>query len=84
MNISLLIKGFGQNVSKLASGINIAQFDVTFLIMITKKVKANINVLGPRMQHMILDNTYGTRAITKQRHMMKILAKIPLGSHHPK
>jgi hypothetical protein len=84
MNISLLIKGFGQNVSKLASGINVAQFDVTFLIMITKKVKANINVLGPRMQHMILDNTYGTRAITKLRHMMKILAKIPLGSHHPK
>ena len=77
MNKSFLIKGFGQNVSKLASGINIAQFDVAFLIMITKKVKANINVLGPRMQHRILGNTYGTRAITKQRHMMKIQAKIP-------
>jgi hypothetical protein len=49
MNKSFLIKGFGQNVCKLASGINIAQFDVAFLIMITKKVKANINVLGPRM-----------------------------------
>jgi hypothetical protein len=45
--------------------------------MITKKVKANINVLGPRMQHGILGNTYGTRAIIKQRHMMKIQAKIP-------
>jgi hypothetical protein len=76
MNKRFLIKGFGQNVSKLASGINIAQFDVAFLIMITKKVKANINVLGPRMQHRILSNTYGTRAITKQRHMMKIQANI--------
>jgi hypothetical protein len=49
MNKSFLIKGFGQNVCKLASGINIAQFDVAFLIMITKKVKANINVPGPQM-----------------------------------
>ena len=77
MNKSFLIKGFGQNVNKLASCINIVQFDVAFLIMITKKVKVNINVLGPQMQHMILGNTYGTRAITKQRHMMKIQAKIP-------
>jgi hypothetical protein len=42
-------QGVCQNVCKLASGINIAQFDVAILIMITKKVKANINVLGPRM-----------------------------------
>jgi hypothetical protein len=76
MNKSFLIKGFGQNVSKLVSGINVVQFDVAFLIMITKKVKANINVLGPRMQHKILGNTYGTHAITKQRHMVKIQAKI--------
>jgi hypothetical protein len=76
MNKSFFIKGFGQNISKLASGINIAQFDVSFLIMITKKVKENINVLGPRMQHRVLGNTYGTRAITKQMHMMKIQAKI--------
>jgi hypothetical protein len=47
MNICFLIKWFGQNVSKLASSINVAQFDVAFLIMVTKKVKANINVLGP-------------------------------------
>jgi hypothetical protein len=67
MNKSFLIKGFGQNISKLGSGINIAQFNVAFLILIAKKVKANINVLGPRMQHRILGNTYGTRAITKSR-----------------
>ena len=84
MNKCFLIKGFGQNVSKLSMGINVAQIDVTFLIIIMKKVKANLNVLCPRMQHRILGNTYGTRAIVKQRHMMKIQAKIPQGSHHPK
>ena len=84
MNKSFLIKGFGQNVSKLSLGINVAQIDIAFFIMITKKVKANINVLGPRMQHMILGNTYGTRASAKQRHMMKIQVKIPKSRHHPK
>jgi hypothetical protein len=52
------------------------QIDVPFLIMITKKLKANINVLGLQMQHMILGDTYGTCAIAKQGHMMKIQAKI--------
>jgi hypothetical protein len=41
-----LIDGFGQNVSKLPMGINVAQIDVPFLLMILKKGKANINVLG--------------------------------------
>jgi hypothetical protein len=47
MNKCFLIKGFGQNVSKLSMGINVVQIDVALLIMITKKVKVNINVLGP-------------------------------------
>jgi hypothetical protein len=74
---SRLIKGFVENVSQLLMGINVAQINVTFLRMLTKKVKANINVLGPRMQHRILSNTYGTHVVTKQRHLMKIQAKIP-------
>jgi hypothetical protein len=41
------IKGFGENVSQLTMGINLAQTDVTVLRMVIKKVKANINVLGP-------------------------------------
>jgi hypothetical protein len=71
------VEGFCQNVSKLPMCINVAQIDVPFLIMISEKVKENINVLGLRMQHMILGNTYGTCAIAKQGHMMKIQAKIP-------
>jgi hypothetical protein len=46
---SRLIKGFGENVSQLSMGINVAQIDVAFLRMVTKKVKENINVLGLRM-----------------------------------
>jgi hypothetical protein len=46
---SVLIKGFGENVSQLSMGINMAQINVAFLKMITKKVKANINVLSLRM-----------------------------------
>jgi hypothetical protein len=79
-----LIKGIGQNVNKLPMGINVVQINVAFIIMIKKKVKVNINVLGLRMQHRILGNTYGTRDIAKQMHMMKIQAKILYSIHHPK
>jgi hypothetical protein len=58
-------------------GINVVQIDVAFFRLVTKKVKANINVLHPRMQRRILSYTYDTHAITKQRHLMKLLAKIP-------
>jgi hypothetical protein len=57
-------------------GIDVAQIDVTFLRIVMKKLKMNINMLGPWMKHMILCNTYGTRAITKQRHLIKNQAKI--------
>jgi hypothetical protein len=73
---SRLIKGFGENVSQLSMGINVAKILIAFLRMVMKSVKANINVLDLRMQHMIIGNTYGTRAIAKQRHMMKIQAEI--------
>jgi hypothetical protein len=54
---SRLIKGFGENITQLSMGINVAQIDVAFLTLVTKKVKANINVLGPRIEHMILGKT---------------------------
>jgi hypothetical protein len=43
---SRLIKGFGENISQLSMGINVVQIDIAFLKMVTKKLKANINVLG--------------------------------------
>jgi hypothetical protein len=60
-----MMERFDHNVSKLPMGINVAQIDVPFLIMIWEKGKANINVLGLQMQRMILGNTYGTCAIAK-------------------
>jgi hypothetical protein len=68
----------------MSMGINVAQIGVAFLIMITKKVKANISVLELQMQHRVFGNTYGTHSIAKQRHMMKIQVKIPKSRHHPK
>jgi hypothetical protein len=59
------------------------KINVPSLIMISEKMKANIDVLGLRMQHRILGNTYGTHAIAMQRHMMKFQAKIPQSGHHP-
>jgi hypothetical protein len=44
-----LIKGFSENVSQLSIGINMAEIDIAFLRMVTKKVKVNINALGPQM-----------------------------------
>jgi hypothetical protein len=46
---SRLINRFGENVSQLTMDINMTQIDVAFLRMVMKKVKANINVLGPRI-----------------------------------
>jgi hypothetical protein len=36
---SRLVKGFRENVSQLSLGINVAQINVTFLRMVTKKGK---------------------------------------------
>jgi hypothetical protein len=56
---SRLIKGFGENVRQLTMGINVPQIDVAFLRMVTKKMKANINVFGSRMQHKISWEHFG-------------------------
>jgi hypothetical protein len=79
-----LIKVFCEDIYKLHVGINMAKIDVCFLIMISEKIKVDIDVIGLRMQHRIFGNTNGTSAITKQRHMRKLESKIPQSGHHPK
>jgi hypothetical protein len=79
-----LIKGFCEDICKFSVGINMVKINVPFLIMICEKMKANIDVLGLRMQHKIFDNANGTHAITKQRHTRKYQAKIPQSNHYPK
>jgi hypothetical protein len=60
-----------------------AKADVPFLIMTSEKMKANIDVPGLKMHHMIFGNTNGTSAITKLRHMPKLQDKISQSGHHP-
>jgi hypothetical protein len=79
-----LIKGFCEDVCKLTVGINMVKINVPFIIMISNKMKADIDVLGLRMHHRIFGNSDGTRAITMKRHMRKLQAKIPQSSRHPK
>ena len=67
-----LIKGFCDDICKLSVGINMTKINVPFLIMISKKMEANINVLGLRMQHKIFGNTDGTSVIAKQRPMLQL------------
>jgi hypothetical protein len=40
-----LVKGFGKNIYKLVLGINVVQIDITFLIVVTQKVKVDFYVL---------------------------------------
>jgi hypothetical protein len=58
-------QGFCEDICKMSGGINMVKINVPFLIMISEKMKAEIDVIGLGMQHEILGNTYGTRAITK-------------------
>ena len=53
-------------------GVNVAKVNVSFLIMITQEVKAHINVFGLRVENRVFGYTYGTCAITKQRHSSEI------------
>jgi len=52
----------------LVLGVNVAKVNVSFLIMITQEVKAHINVFGLGLENWVFGYTYGTCAVTKQRH----------------
>jgi hypothetical protein len=77
-------QGVFEDICKLYVGINTVKINVPFLIMISEKMRANIDVLSLRMKHEIFGNADGTRVIKKESHMRKLQAKIPQDSHHPK
>jgi hypothetical protein len=79
-----LVKGFGQDICKLVLGVYMAQLYVTFLIVISQEVEAHIYMLGLGVKHWIFSYAYGTSAVTKQRHMSKLQAKVSQGGYHPK
>ena len=59
---------FCKDICKLVLGVNVAKANVSFLIMITQEVKAHINVFGLGLENWVFGYTYGTCAVTKQRH----------------
>ena len=61
-----LVKGFCEDICNLFVGINMMKISVPFLIMISEKMKVDINVLGLRMQHGIFGIVDGTRATIRQ------------------
>ena len=71
-----LIERLCENVLKLVLGIDMPEVNVALLIVVSQKMKSNINMLGLRMKHWILSHTNGTRAITQQRHFSKLKTKI--------
>ena len=44
------------------------QLNVSFLLMVTQEVKADLYMFGFRVENRVFGYAYGTGAITKQRH----------------
>ena len=71
-----LIKWLSENISKLVSGRNMGQINLSFLDIVSQKVVPHFNVLGFCKEHWIFRYAYGTGAVTKQRHMRTLLTKV--------
>ena len=60
------------------------QLNVSFLLMVTQEVKANLYVFGLGVENGFFGYAYGTGAITKQRHSSEMQAIVSQSSYHPK
>jgi hypothetical protein len=67
-----LVKGFGEDICKLVVGVNMNKINVPFLIVVSQEVKTDLYVLGFGVENGIFGYTYGTGAITEQRHLPKL------------
>ena len=61
---STQVQGLGQYIRDLVVGVNMDQINIASLNMISKKMEANIDVLGLGMQHRVLGHANSTRTIT--------------------
>jgi hypothetical protein len=68
----------------LVLGVDVFQVNVALLIVVTKKVVANLYVFGFGVEDWVFGNTDGTRAITKKWHSPELQTKISQGGYHPK
>ena len=62
---SVLIKWFGENVSYLVLGGDMAQNNLSFLHIVSQEMISHFNVFGSGVENWIFRNAYGTSAITE-------------------
>jgi hypothetical protein len=67
-----LVKGFGEDICELVMGVNMNKVNVPFLIVVLQEVKTDLYVLGFGVGNGIFGYTYGTGAVTEQRHSPKL------------
>jgi hypothetical protein len=67
-----LVKGFGEDIYELVVGVNMNKVNVPFLIVVLQEVKIDLYVLGFGVENKIFGYTYGTGAVTEQRHSPKL------------
>jgi hypothetical protein len=66
-----LVKGFGEDICELVVGVNMNKVNIPFLIVVSQEVKTDLYVLGFGVENGVSGYTYGTGAITQQRHSLK-------------
>jgi hypothetical protein len=67
-----LVKEFGEDICELVVAVNMNKVNVSFLIVVSQEVKTDLYVLGFRVENAVFCYTYGTGAITQQRHSPKL------------
>jgi hypothetical protein len=67
-----LVKGFSEDICELVVGVNMNKVNIPFLIVVSQEVKTDLYVLGFGVENGVCGYTYGTGAITEQRHSPKL------------
>ena len=60
-----LIKRFGENVSYLVLGGDMAQNNLPFLHIVSQEMVSHFDVFGSRVENWVFGHAYGTSAVTK-------------------
>jgi hypothetical protein len=67
-----LVKRFSEDICELVVGVNMNKVNVPILIVVSQEVKTDLYVLDFGVENGIFGYTYGTGAITEQRHSPKL------------
>jgi hypothetical protein len=67
-----LVKMFSEDICELVMDVNMNKVNVPFLIVVLQEMKTGLYVLGFGVENGVFGYTYGTGAITEQRHSPKL------------